>query len=37
MKEKHQEAITDHQQQVLRLNEDHQEAIEEKKCNNYIA
>ena len=31
MKEEHQEAITDHQQQVLRLNEDHQEAIEEKK------
>ena len=30
MKGEHQQAITDHQQQILRLNEDHQQAIEEK-------
>ena len=30
MKEEHQQAITDHQQQILRLNEDHQHDIEEK-------
>ena len=30
MKEEHQQAITDHQQQILSLNEDHQQGIEEK-------
>ena len=30
MKEEHQQAITDHQQQIFRLNEDHRQAIEEK-------